>query len=62
MDTNKKHTPGEGISRRSFLKASMLGVGLSAMPAIGLVLPAGAEENETPEQAAQRVTSELPIP
>lgn len=59
--SNNMKKDGEGMSRRSFLKASMLGVGLSALPAMGVVLPACAE-NETPEQAAQRVTTELPIP
>ena len=59
--SNNMKKDAEGMSRRSFLKASMLGVGLSALPAMGMVLPACAE-NETPEQAAQRVTGELPIP
>lgn len=54
--SNNMKKDAEGMSRRSFLKASMLGVGLSALPAMGMVLPACAE-NETPEQAAQRVTS-----
>ena len=59
--SNNMKKDAEGMSRRSFLKASMLGVGLSDLPAMGMVLPACAE-NETPEQAAQRVTGELPIP
>lgn len=59
--SNNMKKDGEGMSRRSFPKASVLGVGLSALPAMGVVLPACAE-NETPEQAAQRVTTELPIP
>ena len=59
--SNNMKKDAEGMSRRSFLKASMLGVGLGALPAMGMVLPACAE-NETPEQAAARVTGELPIP